>query len=206
MYCHSCGVQLQPGANFCSGCGAKMQPARAPGPSSGATRNTVVVTSAARSHDASEGNATPGEVKVLDAGEKILISSEDQKLVEKTLARYLVRGSIQISALTQVGKSWVASCSIPTRSAGLDDTQSLKFADLAAYGARTDSGVPVDGCRVEEVGLKRLVYGPTRRAVEIRVAHITQYGGQIVGEIEQQGEEWIAICDFGDAKNTGYKW
>jgi len=194
MFCHKCGVQQPADANFCIDCGARLaartaQPPRAsPPPSAPASQ------------------ALSAQVRVLDAGDKILFSGGDRSAVEKALSKYLRRGSTLVSPVGQVGSSWVAACGIPTQSVDLDDTQTLKLADVAKPGAATVPERPTDGCREEALGLKLIIYGPSVRAVQMRLAYLKQFGGSPVGDIELQNEEWVVVCDMSDGANTGYRW
>lgn len=145
------------------------------------------------------------EVKALDAGDRILLSGAQAADVESALQSYLERGAKVISRPTQVGKSWIAACTIPPRTMTLEDSQALHLAEASASGAGK-AAEPEDGCRVEELGFKRIVYGPSLVAVQRRVEEMKHFGAELIGEIEEVEGEWVAVCDFGGAQNTGYRW
>lgn len=124
------------------------------------------------------------------------------------LQKYIGRGAKLITPVTRVGRSWVAACSIPPKTANMDETQTLKLQEVAdaAAAAAAAARDEDDGCRIEEFGFKRIVYGPSIIAVKIRLDRMKHYGAEVIGEIEVQGEEWVAVVDMGSEKNTGYRW
>lgn len=185
VYCSNCGAAHQATANFCSGCGSRLTaPAAKP---------------------ADPAPAEAQKAKILDAGDKILISGASAAVVEEALGKYLKDGARLVSPPSQVGSTWMAACGIPRSQKNMDDTQSLSLKDvkLAALNAIEDAN---DGCRVEELGFKRIIYGPTALAVKLRVDHLRSFGAEVVSEAEESDGEWVAVCDVGDAKNTGYRW
>jgi hypothetical protein len=185
MFCPHCGAQQVSAANFCSACGARIAVPQPP----------------------VEASSVPQPVKVLDAAGKLLLSGSRAEDVQKTLEDYLRKGAKLITPLCQVGKSWTAVCTMPPRADGPDDTQTLYLAEIAA-AVQTSAGdeEPDDGCRVERLGFKRIIYGPSARAVRIRIDFLKQFGAELVADAEEIDGEWTAVCDLGDAKNTGYRW
>jgi len=210
MYCSSCGVQYAAGANFCSACGARLSSpnsashaaARSPDASTAPLPQIEPTDAIGRQPTADRPNANAA--RVLDAGDKLLVSGSRSIDVEAALAAYLARGAKLVTPLCQVGNAWAAACTIPPRTQSLEETQSLKLAD--AKGAATKGPEPEDGCRIEELGFKRIVYGPSPVALKIRLEHMKQFGAEVISEIEEIDGEWVAVCDVGSAKNTGYRW
>ena len=145
-------------------------------------------------------------VKILDAGGKLVMSGEVRAEVEAMLVKYMQRGSAGVAEIQRVGNLWVAACTLPTKPFGADSTQTLELADIEKH-AKPSSPEPEfsDGCTVEEVGFKRLITGPTRRAVELRLEHLKQFGAELVGQIEEDGGTWVAVADTGGADKT-YKY
>ncbi len=197
MYCPNCGSQQGAGANFCSGCGTRLGSVRAAPPLS------ATPLPALSSSDVAPERPDPDAVKVLDAGDKLLLSGGRSIDVAAALARYVKKGAREVTPVCQVGASWTAACTFPPK--GMDDTQSLSLAEVSKAGAAKPDA-PDDGCRVEELGFKRIVYGPSLLAVKLRIEHLKQFGAHQVGEIEEAEGEWVAVCDTGGAANTGYKW
>lgn len=201
MFCPHCGAQQDSAANFCSACGTRLAarkpaaeapaPPAAPLPSLGAVGGQ---------------DDTPQPVKVLDAAGKLLLSGSRAEDVAKTLADYLQQGAKLVTPLYQVGKSWTAVCTMPPKAEGPDQTQTLSLAGIAAAQTAALDEEPEDGCRVEKLGFKRIIYGPSARAVRMRIEFLQQYGAELVGDVEEFDGEWTAVCDLGDAKNTGYRW
>jgi hypothetical protein len=146
-------------------------------------------------------------VKILDAGGKLVLSSERRDEVEVALAKYGKRGSKSVAEIQRIGASWVAACTLPIKESDLDTTSTLQLSDVVDYGAKPASPEPEfsDGCRVEEIGFKRIVTGPSKRAVELRLEHLKQFGAELVGNIEEDGGNWVAVVDTGGADKT-YKY
>ena len=200
MFCHECGVQLVAGAKFCGGCGTKLGGAAPEEARPGEPLNAAAAPSVAPPEVRSL------EVKILDAGDRFVLSGEDSSQVELVLQRYLKRGARQITPVSKVGRSFAAACSIPPKTKNMDETQTLKFQDVVDAAAAAQADDVVDGCRLEEAGFKRIVYGPSLLAVQLRLERMKHFGAEVIGEIEQQGDEWIAVVDVGGAKNTGFRW
>ena len=145
-------------------------------------------------------------VKILDAGGKLLISGEVRAEVEAMLAKHERRGSMGVAAIQRVGNLWVAACTLPTEPMDADSTQTLQLADIEKHVSPSSPEPEFsDGCKVDEVGFKRIITGPTRRAVELRLEHLKQFGAELVGQIEEDGGAWVAVADTGGADKT-YKY
>ena len=136
-----------------------------------------------------------GELKILDAGANILFSGSSYGEVEAALARYVDGGSKVITPTSQVGRAWVAACTVPK--ARLDDSQTLRLAEFKLPAEPKPPPEPTYGCRVEEAGLKRVVYGPSEAAVQLRIEQLIRKGAVLVTEPEEAFGEWVAVCDTG---------
>jgi hypothetical protein len=106
--------------------------------------------------------------KVLDAGQKLMISGSNRTSVSEALERLLNQGATLISPVSYLGSSWIAACTHPHAPAEV---------------------------KVEEFGLTRIVSGPSREAVADRAAEFVSFGGKLRGEIEQIDGIWTAVCD-----------
>lgn len=105
--------------------------------------------------------------KVLDAGAHLIVSGYTRESVEQALASV---GAVRlISPLSQMGDKWVATCENPA----------------------------LAGCKVEQIGYSRIITGPTREAVEVKVQEITAAGAVLVGQIESVAGVWTAVCEIG---------
>ena len=112
--------------------------------------------------------APRGPAKVVDTGAALMISGA-RAAVEVALRDLVAKGATALSVPSQVGARWYASCSRP--------------------------GESQVECKVENVGLKRVVTGPSRQAVADKVADLVSYGAKLVGDIEEIDGRWTAICD-----------
>jgi len=126
-------------------------------------------TAAAGAAAAPAASAEPA--KVHDAGAHLMISASSRESVDAALRRFLAQGASVVTPTGQMGGRWFAACTHPAKS-------------------RAE-------CKVEVVGLHRVVTGPTRQAVADRVAELVAYGDHLVGEIEEVDGTWTAICDSG---------
>ena len=84
------------------------------------------------------------------------------------VAKLAQQGSKLLSPLTQVGSKWVASVDNP------------KLAVQAT---------------VEEFGFKRIISGPTREAVHLKVQDLVERGAVLVQEAELNEGVWTAVCE-----------
>lgn len=123
---------------------------------------------------AAKAPAAEERAKVVDAGESMMVSGSSRRSVEAAVRELVARGATVLSAPTQVGGKWFAACT-------------------GADGGGAE-------CTVENVGFKRLICGPTRGAVERRVAELVAFGARLEGEISQVGGQWTAVCDTDAAR------
>ena len=114
-----------------------------------------------------------GAAHLFDAGPHMIVSGYDRAKVAHERDKLVAAGARAISPIAQVGEKWMVTCEHPDSRPGQ--------------------------CRVETLGFKRIITGPTRMAVADKVSELEQTGDRLVGEIEQYGEEWTAVCDTGGA-------
>ena len=107
--------------------------------------------------------------KVIDAGQKLMISGSSRASVKEALDKLLAQGATAISPISVVGSRWVAAASHPQAGGGI---------------------------KVEEFGLTRIISGRDHLAVSDKVADIVARGGKLRGEIEQIDGIWTAVCDI----------
>jgi len=144
-------------------------------------------------------------VKILDAGAKLLLSGADAEELRFVLHDFIKRGANVVSPPTQLGGKWVAACTVPTQSHPADKSDTLHLADLAS--ARSEKAAEDDDpCEVEELGFKRIVTGPTRGLVRLKVEEMVHMGATLIGDVENVEGTWTALCDTGGMQNTGFRW
>jgi hypothetical protein len=88
--------------------------------------------------------------------------------VRDAVKKLAKQGCKLISPMTQVGSKWVASVDNP------------KLA------------VPAT---IQELGFKRIVSGPTREAVLLKVQDLVERGAVLVQEAELADGVWTAVCE-----------
>lgn len=120
-------------------------------------------------------------VKILDAGAKLLLSGTDAEEIRSVLHDFIRRGAKVVSSPTQLGGKWIAACTPPVQSGG-------------------------GPCKVEELGFKRIVTGPSRSLVRLKAEELVQMGATMIGDVEDVDGTWTALCDTGGMQNTGFRW
>jgi hypothetical protein len=107
-------------------------------------------------------------VRVSDAGSHFIISGTTRESVAATLERLAAEGAKVLAEPTQVGARWMATCENRRAAARIS---------------------------VEKLGLKTIVSGPTREAVEAKVRELLQYGARLEQELELVDGVWTAVCE-----------
>ena len=138
------------------------------------------------------------EVKRLDTGGgDILLSGETRDDVDAVLQELVGRGAKVITPLGLVGRKWVAACTPPPKAADIDRTSTLDLSQIQAAIRQRRPEAAL--CRVDEMGLKRIVTGPTHDAVHARLAELLEEGATLVSPVKEEFGSWIAVCDTGPA-------
>jgi len=106
--------------------------------------------------------------QVFDAGTHFIVSAYSEAKVQQAVKKLGEQGCKLISAVSQVGSKWVASVDNP------------KLA------------VPA---QVKELGFKKVITGPTREAVELKVQDLLEHGAVLVQDAELADGVWTAICE-----------
>jgi len=109
---------------------------------------------------------TPAQV--FDAGSHYMVSGYSEESVRDAAQKLIAGGGKLIAPLSQMGRKWLASVSNPKL-------------DVEA--------------RVEEMGFKRVITGPTREAVQLKVQDLVERGSTLVQEPELAEGVWTAVCE-----------
>ncbi|MGQ0547063.1 MAG: adenylate/guanylate cyclase domain-containing protein [Betaproteobacteria bacterium] len=107
-------------------------------------------------------------VRISDAGSHFIISGTTREGVATTLQRLAADGARVLAAPTMGGARWMATCE--------NRRQAVRV-------------------NVEEFGLKTMVSGPTREAVEAKVRELQQFGARLVQDLECVDGVWSAVCE-----------
>ncbi len=113
--------------------------------------------------------ASDQPAQVFDGGAHLIISGVTQLSVLVALEELATKGSKVLSPIEKVGNKWIATCDHPPRQ---------------------DSG-----CKVEEMGLMRIVTGPSREVVAEKVQELVHTGARVVHDIEETRGTWTAVCE-----------
>ena len=105
---------------------------------------------------------------VSDAGTHFIVSATSRDSVEEALKRLLAQGSKLIAPPAMIGNTWMATVDNPKRA-------------VAAT--------------VEKLGMKRIVTGPTRDAVDAKVRELVEFGARLDQEAELIDGVWTALLD-----------
>jgi hypothetical protein len=107
-------------------------------------------------------------VRISDAGTHFIISGTRRESVATALAGLAAEGANVLAEPTKVGARWMATC------------------ENRRAAARVS---------VEMFGLKAIVSGATREAVEAKVRELLQYGARLEQELECIDGVWTAVCE-----------
>lgn len=105
---------------------------------------------------------------VFDAGSNLIISGYTEQSVNAALAELAAQGARALSPATKVSSKWLATCEHPR--------------------------VKATECKVVDFGISRVITGPTREAVAIKVEDLAALGYKMVQGIEEAGGTWTAVC------------
>ena len=106
--------------------------------------------------------------QVFDAGTHYVISGASEARVEEAVKKLAGQGCRPMSPITQVGSKWIASVDNPR---------------LAVQA------------RVEALGFKRIVTGPTLEAVRLKVRDLLELGAVLIRDAELEDGVWTAVCE-----------
>jgi hypothetical protein len=125
-------------------------------------------------------------VKVVDAGEHLVITSGDRHAVTIALEDLARRGSRVSSEVTQIGANFTATASHPTApDAGPDEGAGARELErLVATGALS----------VSDAGTHLVLSGSERGGVEHALRLLDAQGMRQLGAIARVGARWIASC------------
>jgi 3-deoxy-D-manno-octulosonate 8-phosphate phosphatase KdsC-like HAD superfamily phosphatase len=106
--------------------------------------------------------------QVFDAGTHYIVSARSQAKVQEAIRKFAAQGGQLLAPMTQVGSKWVASVGNP------------KLAVQA---------------RVETLGFKRVITGPTLEAVRLKLEDLLERGAVLVQDAELNDGVWTAVCE-----------
>ena len=113
--------------------------------------------------------AVTGPVVVSDAGPHLLISAPTEAAVREALKQFVAKGRRITSDPIQSANKWFASVDKPEAA----------------------------GATVTAFGTKRMVTGPTRESVEVKLSELREYGAVLLHEPELVDGTWTAVCEKG---------
>lgn len=105
--------------------------------------------------------------QISDAGSHFIVSGYSEAAVREALAQLAAAGGTLSSPISSIGAKWMASVNKP--------------------GAA--------GASVQDFGFTRIVSGPTRESVEVKLRELLEYGASIVQHAELVDGVWTAVCE-----------
>ena len=105
---------------------------------------------------------------MFDAGTHYIVSARSQAKLQDAVKKLAAEGSQLLSPMTQVGSKWVASVGNP------------KLTVQA---------------KVETLGFKRVITGPTVEAVRLKLQDLLERGAVLVQDAELNDGVWTAVCE-----------
>src|SRR5258708_19452249 len=111
------------------------------------------------------GASPPTKAMVSDAGSQLLVSGYSEASVQKTLDQLARQGRKLTAPISRIGNKWFASVDKPEAVAA-----------------------------VQAFGLRRMISGPTREAVEMKVLELQEYGARLVQAIEPLNDVLSHLC------------
>jgi hypothetical protein len=133
-------------------------------------------------------------VKILDAGAKLFLSGADAGELRSVLHDFIRRGAKLVSQPMLLGGKWVAACTVPIQSRPVDKPDTPHPADRASPRPE-EAAEDDDLCKVEELGFKRIVTGPSRSLVRLKAEELVEMGATMIGDVEDVDGTWTALCD-----------
>jgi class 3 adenylate cyclase len=106
--------------------------------------------------------------RVFDAGTHLVVSGYSETAVRESVARLESEGNKLLSPVVQVGSKWLASVSNPK--------------------------LTVEA-QVEELGFKRIITGPTKESVQVKLQDLIDRGSTVVQPPELADGMWTAVCE-----------
>jgi hypothetical protein len=119
-------------------------------------------------------------VKTVKMGRNLLISGSDPKVVEAALQAMVKKGAKVVSPVHQLGARWMATCE------DLDD--------------------PVRRCEVVKVGAQSMIKGPTRDAVQTKLAEFVERGARVIANPKENNGLWVAVFQQAEPDKAFDRW
>jgi hypothetical protein len=128
------------------------------------------------------------EVKVVDAGERIMISGPNRDGVEAAVNALVAKGVRVMAPAAQLGSRWVATC------------EKLPDGTVPEIPTLTDDQSDADDTllrkvRVTDAGDHLMITSPDKSAVEAAVAALAREGGRVLATPAPLGNGWIATFE-----------
>jgi class 3 adenylate cyclase len=112
--------------------------------------------------------ADDSPAQVFDAGTHYIVSGHSQARVHEAVKQLALQGGRMMARPAQVGSKWIASVANPRLSVQ---------------------------ARVEALGFKRVITGPTLESVQLKVQDLLELGAVLVRRPELDDGVWTAVCE-----------
>jgi len=128
------------------------------------------------------------QVKIVDAGERIMISGPSRDVVEAAVESLVAKGAPVLAPAAQLGSRWVATCAKPP---GGTVPETPTVADVQS-GA--DDAV-LRRVKVSDTGDHLMITGAEKSAVEAALAALARNGARVLAPPAPLGNGWIATLE-----------
>jgi hypothetical protein len=109
------------------------------------------------------------QVRVEEAGAKMIVTGKEKALVEKALQLLAAQGSGAATPVAPFGNGWIGSCENPKAEAEVS---------------------------VERLGHQVILSGPSEAAVRDKLRELQVGGAKALGEVEKIGDKFMVVCDY----------
>lgn len=128
------------------------------------------------------------QVKIVDAGERIMVSGPSRDVVEAAVESLVAKGAQVLAPATQLGSRWVATCAKPP------DGTVPEAPSVADVQSGTDDAV-LRRVKVADTGDHLMITGPEKSLVEAALAALARKGGRVLAPPAPLGNGWIATFE-----------
>lgn len=128
------------------------------------------------------------QVKIVDAGERIMISGPSRDVVEAAVESLVAKGAPVLAPAAQLGSRWVATCAKPS------DGTIPEAPSLADVQSGTDDAV-LRRVKVADTGDHLMITGPEKSLVEAALVALARKGGRVLAPPAPLGNGWIATFE-----------
>lgn len=131
-------------------------------------------------------------VKIVDAGEQLVVTGGDREAVQAALDDLAARGSRILSPVAAVGSRFTATASHPT------DPPTPSAPDDAEWFTELERIAALRSVTIADAGTHLILTANDRASLELALTQLAPAGVKPLGAIAAMGSRWIASCEHPD--------